>query len=785
MSELGFDIFFDNFSIGCSSIDNTGAKTNTTYMKKLIGAILIFAGLCSFMTVGTEKADTYVTRVPKQKKSAQYNGSITLVNGNLSLLVNDRNIPLGNLPVYKFENCNANSSMYYQIDVTASDCLLSFLLTNENRGFIAQGIIKDGQDAPYSFIASLDESEISFVDGISTVSPNDSVLETLAGQSNRYYDFLYASSEEKTIMATSSYYAHSGNNLCGSNKKTAEILSRTDNIIHSYVSSFYGKFMLPNGLQTDDPITQIIPKDAFFHKGKYAFSGEEYGFVMKNYKAPFEGEYYNEVMVFDIDKSLPSFPSNPRMEIDIVPLFQYRYFSMPIDDPKGDGYDPSLSAAVRPTVNQNMGKLCLTNFGCRYDVFNPTLLSAGDNGYVASNDNGAFIIQSRGRIIGENPGDCTNTINATTGFLHDTIAFAFGFVPYVGPVLSTFEYVRGVYLGLAENQYLYKEVGAPNEQEVMVNTLETNSFDQISVRGNLTKTSSINFISAGSGNATNSLVGTGGYKYQTEILLSRKGGSKINDIGLSTSFSFDFLQVTKVIGQKNKMEILGIYSNSRFLNAKLENSFGDPFDGGSAINRSFKDQYQNLTIPYGGRYRFIYFCKSDVLITVYRKKDGSLVDGHHSTNPAGTLKYIDFDLNQNESYSVCYSGGNEGDLINLTIQVSEDISNFSHLLTGFQMHLHCSDKLFAGKLSVYSSRWYNITLSCSYPVELIVMDSLYSIKCRISLVNETTKTSSASFTEDQDYYFFVGSHRAQTTTDFVLYVSEKEQDVRLIHGKNE
>lgn len=124
--------------------------------------------------------------------------------------------------------------------------------------------------------------------------------------------------------------------------------TNADGIIHNYVSQYFDNNKISEDIVTDDPIVRIIPKELCFILGEHFYIGKEYGFFIKVVQDRLiPTDYAADVLVFDIQHTVPSFPSNVTGATKIRPLFQYRYRAS--DKEKGGvwtGVDPNLTKIV-------------------------------------------------------------------------------------------------------------------------------------------------------------------------------------------------------------------------------------------------------------------------------------------------------------------------------------------------------------------------------------------------------------------------------------------------------
>ncbi len=287
------------------------------------------------------------------------------------------------------------------------------------------------------------------------------------------------------------------------------------------------------GYTIDDRIVRIVPKELFFIAGEHFYIGKEYGFFVKVVrKMAFGVSYETDVLVFDVYNAAPSFPYSPTGTCKITPKFNWRYTGL--EDSYSDwfSYDPSISQIVTVAIGYDQAELFLDNIGIKVSLENPDALNDGDTGYIAEEDDGAFIIQSRVNVKG------VGLKKKGQSFLADTVAFAFGFVPYVGTALSVYSYALDLYNGFGQGGYLYSRSASISNNEAHIETYETNSTDQIRVRKHLIKSKAVTIKSDSS---SPRIIHVGGYA-EFKYVVARRSNSDYNKIRVVTSISANALE---------------------------------------------------------------------------------------------------------------------------------------------------------------------------------------------------------------------------------------------------
>lgn len=283
-----------------------------------------------------------------------------------------------------------------------------------------------------------------------------------------------------------------------------------------------------SGYTTDDDIVKIIPKELFFIKGNHFYIGKEYGFFVKvTEQMAFGTSYLADVLVFDIENQVPSFPSSPTGTCRIIPKFNWRYQIREKTYSDWLDYDPSLTQLVTIPNDYNYAELFLDDIGIKVSLENPDIPNYGEKGYISSQDDGAFIIQTRVNSKG------VGLKKKNKSFLADTIYFAFGFVPYVSTILNVYQYVENLHYGFGESGYVAYREESLMDNEVNIDTYATNNTDQISRYGKLIKSKAVTIKSSSD---SPRLIHVGGYA-EIKYVIARRSNSTYNRVRVISSIS--------------------------------------------------------------------------------------------------------------------------------------------------------------------------------------------------------------------------------------------------------
>lgn len=469
------------------------------------------------------------------------------IDGNISILdevilsFEDELVIIPDFDFYRIVDEN-DETMYYQADTATvkDECspfayigifLPSLISGEENVVMYVQYGVEETLTLNNIRVV-LDDSEFDYFDSLSAsiVLSNDELSQRLNSAAKVYQDGAY---EEELIEETPQNQPKKVSYL---SPNTYDDYTDTDGIIHRYVSDYFAKGSSDDFTITDDPIVQIVPKDLCFVPGEHLYIGKEYGFFIKvvtdrtNQK-----DYAVDILVFDIKSTIPQFPSNTTGSTKITPLFQYRYLAADKTKRENWGaFDPKLTRIITAHTEYKLAEYYMNNVGFRHTLFNPTLLNPGDPGYNASEDDGAFIIQMRHNSRG------VGLKKKGGSFVHDTIVFGLGFVPYVGYAANIYSYVYNVSNGFGSNgTYSYSREEKIADNEANIYTYETNNTDQIRVRGHLIKSETATQNCDGN---SPRLIHVGGGYAESKYVVARRSGSTYDKINVMTSVSANIVE---------------------------------------------------------------------------------------------------------------------------------------------------------------------------------------------------------------------------------------------------
>ena len=464
-------------------------------------------------------------------------GKAYLSQGKIILTFNETTLTIPNFDFYRLLDAQ-DDFMFYQADViddTKQNGEYAYVALLPNRNSTYELNVHYGVEeirTLYLINAPVTEAIVNFI---------DEKAQNYHIGNDEISDKLRASSRAHTQGINKSHLNDTENN---SSRATRAIQTIKEYAYDSYTNSDkyldeYAKKTKLNltenskGYIIDDPIVQIVPKELFFIKGEHFYIGKEYGFVVKVKEEMFLGVSYRaDVLVFDIENEAPSFPSNPTGVCRITPKFNWIYQIREESYSDWYDYDPSLTQIVTVPLDYNDAEIFLDDIGIKVSLENPDALNQGDPGYVASEDNGAFIIQTRVNSKGVGLKKNNNS------FLEDTIYFSFGFIPYVSDALNVYQYIANLNHGFGDNGYIGTREESLLDNEVNISTYETNNTDQIAKHGCLIKSKAVTIKSNSN---SPRFINVGGYA-EIKYVTARKSGSNYNKVRVITSVSANALE---------------------------------------------------------------------------------------------------------------------------------------------------------------------------------------------------------------------------------------------------
>lgn len=468
-------------------------------------------------------------------------GAVSIMGGVATIEFGDNIVPIPSFDYYKIVDQSGNLR-FYQADVskdpdqTSNFAYIGLYIEDGPVYSIHVHYAVDAENKLYNIMVSLTQEQFLYFteDSVEICLGTDAVSQRLkaSGRVHTHGTFenqAASNSNGGGVENNPPVMPYALNNVAAN---SYDSYTNTDGIIHSYESNYFGEYFLEDDWTiTDDPIVNIIPKELCFILGEHIYVGKEYGFfirVVVDTIAP--SDYAVDVLVFDITHSTPSFTTTETGSSKVTPLFQYKYRAAYANSLSSD-VDPSLSRVVFPHLHYDFPEYFLKDVGFKFSLDNPTALNPSDSGYVPSEDDGAFMIQTRVNASG------VGLKKKNGSFAADTAMFALGFVPYLGTGLSVFSYAHDVYNGFGNQHYFYARPYEFNN-ELNISTLKTNSTDQIEEYGNLIKSQSVKLTADPS---EPRLIHVGGY-VEAKYVIARKSGSNYNKIRVITSISVSVVE---------------------------------------------------------------------------------------------------------------------------------------------------------------------------------------------------------------------------------------------------
>ena len=255
------------------------------------------------------------------------------------------------------------------------------------------------------------------------------------------------------------------------------------------------------GLDEDDPIVNIVPKNRFFTECNVLEMGEEYGYFINTVENE-NGNYSSTALVFNITTNTDLVYTTDRVIVEVNPIFQYKYVgltdSATVETVNGYELDygdigEDRVVAVPSDMSFSSVEYEMTeeyylkdvSFGA--SLYNEQALNRGDPGYDPYDDYGSYFTgfdysyQGKYREDGEFNGD------DIAWQIVDTVSFALGymeFIPIVGNVLRNIGNILSVvsmahgWIDIVHENFLDDEV-AIAEKEITATCLYQNRDDQL------------------------------------------------------------------------------------------------------------------------------------------------------------------------------------------------------------------------------------------------------------------------------------------------------------------
>lgn len=160
-----------------------------------------------------------------------------------------------------------------------------------------------------------------------------------------------------------------------------------------------------NGLEEDDPIVHIVPKEHFFKVGQVLDMGDEYGYFINTKKTLYEN-YSSTVLVFDITTITDLVGYDDRVIVEVSPIFQYKFVGLTnsaseerfqgsllsygiLDEPCVVAY-PSSLFSFDDVKYEMVEEYYLKDVSFGASLYNEQALNYGDSGYDPYNDYGSY-----------------------------------------------------------------------------------------------------------------------------------------------------------------------------------------------------------------------------------------------------------------------------------------------------------------------------------------------------------------------------------------------------------
>ncbi len=278
---------------------------------------------------------------------------------------------------------------------------------------------------------------------------------------------------------------------------------------------------------SDDPITQIIPKNYFYNVGMETYVGNEYGFFINTTKETYydvetktSNNYRSYVIVFDINNDTDLENNTDRAIFTVTNLFSLEFITISqnesvlwrkdsalnserFDDsidyyfPNKINYESSDNYCVVPLYDLNLNaktnRYYLNDICFAGKLQNEQAYNSNDGEYSPKNDTGSYFTRLdyiyQGKYIVDGSWADVDYGSIAEILMKDLIDSALSSVPYVGDVLSNIYSVAsdGIeILNIVSNGVSDKKYNASNDSYI-TEAYYVNRDDQIKHYGYLTK----------------------------------------------------------------------------------------------------------------------------------------------------------------------------------------------------------------------------------------------------------------------------------------------------------
>ena len=482
----------------------------------------------------TQNQETSVFNLNPKRRQAnsshevQDNSEIS-INGSILKLDIQQQIITINLLDYKFYEIKCGDGFSY--NGLSADCLsnkrtsnfipIKILFQTGNNCYLLNVSILDIYNKHiYSRNISISNSQFDKLN-INVSVPNDITRQNILNQESYFYNFPIISNTPKNkIKKTGSFdFEDNPQPSTPTFEELAEQLTCTDEILDNFDIK-YSRILDDTGHIKGNHIVDLIPELCFTNIGEYCYVGKEYGFAVQTI---FDGEsitgetkHQSFVTIFDIEITLPGDKDINKTEFDItiIPKLFYIFKHDECSDVNSyywtsHGFSTEATSIIYEYSDAVFGGL--SNIHFMVSVENANELNYGDPEYIAENDNGDFIIQTRYNYFG-----ASRVYNDSRQYGIDVADAILSHIPIIKDVKSIVSDVKnGVdlitdfwdlfgYTGV-ENSKFHLTSDFYSNNEINITPAYTDAMTQIDEYGGLAKTCFIYLTSQFNGDIKNNI----------------------------------------------------------------------------------------------------------------------------------------------------------------------------------------------------------------------------------------------------------------------------------------
>lgn len=477
---------------------------------------LLFDGLAS--TSFKEPSANAISKTiqdTNRKKMQQATSSTNASHGSaktISVLIHDLSFNI-DLSKYSFYEIQKDDSFSYSgvsadcLAVYSDDNVLPFkiLFKNLYEGYLLEvGFFDKNQSLIYTTSIQISEETYNSYNIVPNAL-NEDVKERILQEESFYFNYPTYDGNPSIPYRSPiiSVTPISGGGSEKSFEEKAEELTSSDEKLQELMDYGITEYIESDGKHGCN-IGEYIPEECFSEAGDYFYVGKEYGFAVHTiYEGVSVSNLYrceSFVSIFDIETIVPGTTNidNIEFQITVRPVYFYvfKYDTVSIEDTTSyywysKRFSPKITEIIYPYSKATFG--ALSNVKFFVSTRNKNEPNFGDNGYVAEEDNGDFIIQTRYNFSG------TSKTQTRGNYFLDIVDTITSYIPFVKDIKSAVNVGTDAldlfsntlqffgYDGGSNNKYHFTSEHSYNN-EANISTKYTDAMTQIDQYGGLLKT---------------------------------------------------------------------------------------------------------------------------------------------------------------------------------------------------------------------------------------------------------------------------------------------------------